>query len=87
MHEVEIECEALSIPDKLEVNVNDLLIGGHISASDLVLPSGVVLVSDADIVLVHCVEARAEEDTLGAAAGTVEPEVIGRKAEDEETEE
>jgi large subunit ribosomal protein L25 len=88
VHEVEIECEALSIPDKLELNINDLKIGDSITASELKLPPGVTLISDPDAVIVHCVEARAEEEEgAGAPAGTAEPEVIGRKAEEEEAEE
>jgi large subunit ribosomal protein L25 len=86
VHEVEIECEALSIPEKLELNINDLKVGDSLTAADLKLPPGVTLVSDPDAVLVHCVEARSEED-IAAAAGGAEPEVIGRKAEDEEGEE
>jgi large subunit ribosomal protein L25 len=87
VHEVEIECEALSIPDRLELNVNDLKIGDQLSAADLCLPPGVNLISDPDVVLVHCVAARVEEEVAAAAGAVVEPEVIGRKAEDEEAEE
>ena len=84
MHDVEIECEALSIPDKLELNVSDLQKGGQLLASDLQLPPGVVLISDAETVLVHCVEARVEEEEAPAAvAGAPEPEIIGRKLEEE----
>ena len=39
-----------------------------------------------DAVLVHCAEPRAEED-VEAPAGGAEPEVIGRKADEEEAEE
>ncbi len=89
VHEVEIECEALSIPDKLELNIHDLKVGDSLSASDLRLPPGVTLISDPEVVLVHCVEARKEEEAEGGAAGVAEPEVIGRKAgeEGEEAEE
>jgi large subunit ribosomal protein L25 len=87
VHEVAIECEALAIPDKLELNINELKIGDQLSAADLKLPPGVTLISDPDAVLVHCVAARVEEELGAPAGGTVEPEVIGRKAEDEEAEE
>jgi large subunit ribosomal protein L25 len=87
VHEVEIECEALSIPAKLELNINDLKIGDSLSAADLQLPPGVKLTSDPDAVLVHCVEARAEEEAGGPAAAVAEPEVIGKKPGDEEAEE
>jgi len=83
IHEVEIECEALSIPDKLEVNIGELQVGGQISAAELALPPGVTLVSDPEVVIVHCVEARVEEEEA-AAAGVAEPEIIGRKPEEEE---
>ena len=82
VHEVEIECEALSIPDKIELNISNLQKDGHLLASDLQLPAGVVLITDPETMIVHCVEARAEEE-VGAAAGVAEPEVIGRKAEEE----
>ncbi len=81
VHDVEIECEALSIPDKLELNVNDLQKGSQLLASDLQLPPGVVLISDPETVLVHCVEARVDEGETPAVVA--EPEIIGRKAEEE----
>ena len=86
VHEIEIECEALSIPDRIEVNINDLTIGNSVTAGDLQLPSGAKLISDAEAVVVQCVEARAEEgeEEAGVAPGAAEPEVIGRKAEEEE---
>jgi large subunit ribosomal protein L25 len=83
-HEIEIECEALSIPEKIEVHIGELKIGDSITAADLKLPPGVTLISDPEAVVVQCVEARAEEEEEGAAApGAAEPEVIGRKAEEE----
>jgi large subunit ribosomal protein L25 len=84
VHEIEIECEALSIPDRIEVNINELKIDDSISAGDLLLPPGAKLISDPEAVIVQCVEARAEEEETAAAPGVAEPEVIGRKAEEEE---
>ena len=88
IHEVEIECEALAIPEKLELPIHDLKVGDSLSASDLRLPPGVKLISDPDVVVVHCVEARGEDEEIAPAGGAAEPEVIGRKAEEgEEAEE
>jgi large subunit ribosomal protein L25 len=84
VHEVEIECEALSIPDKLELNINNLKIGDSISAADIQLPTAVKLVSDPEAIIVHCVQARVEEGEAALAAGVAEPEVIGRKPDEEE---
>jgi len=85
VHEVEVDCEALSIPERLEINVNELNLGDSLTASSLHLPDNVKLLSDADAIIVHCVEPTAEEDLLPSDTGA-EPEVIGRKP-DEETEE
>ena len=86
-HEIEIDCEALSIPEKIEVNISELKIGDSITAGELKLPAGMTLISDPDDVIVHCVVHRDEEEEAGEG-GTAEPEVIGRKAgEEEESEE
>jgi large subunit ribosomal protein L25 len=84
VHEVEIECLAIEIPEKLHLRVNNLKLGDSLMASAIELPSGVKLVSDPDELVVHCVRAVTEEELEAGAAEGAEPEVIGRKAEDEE---
>jgi len=86
VHEVEIECEALAIPDKLGLNINELKVGDSLTAGDLQLPAGVKLISDPEAVVVHCAAPRVEEEEAAAPA-VAEPEVIGRKAEEGEAEE
>ncbi len=88
VHEVEIECEALSIPDRIEVNINDMKVGDSVTAGDLQLPPGAKLISDSEAVVVQCIEARLEEEEAGEAVvpGAAEPEVIGRTTEEEEAE-
>ena len=84
-HELEIECEALKIPEKIEVSIAELELDGAIHAGEVKLPPGVVLLTDADRLVVQCTLPMAEQEALGLAeAGAAEPEVIGRKAEDEE---
>jgi large subunit ribosomal protein L25 len=89
VHEVEIECPAGSIPDKIEVRVHELHVGQSLKAGEIPLPEGVRLLVDPDMIVVHCVGRTLEEEELGAeAAGEVaEPEVIGRKGKAEEEEE
>jgi len=86
LHEIEIECEATAIPEKIQVNINQLNLGDSISAADLELPRGARLLSDREALVVQCVEPAAaeEEAEVGEEA---EPEVIGRKKEEEEEEE
>ena len=83
IHELEIECEALAIPEKLEVNVKELQLDGAIMAGELPLPSGIKLLSDPDTMIVHCIKPLGEEAAAEGEAGA-EPEVIGRKAGEED---
>jgi large subunit ribosomal protein L25 len=86
-HEVEIECAVNALPDKLVVSVNDLHLGQSILASQLELPQGATLLSDADAVIVHVikpVEEKEEAEVPGAEGA--EPEVIGGAKEEEEDE-
>jgi large subunit ribosomal protein L25 len=86
LHEVEIECLAIEIPEKLYLRIHELKLGGSLTASDVELPAGVKLVSDPDAVVAHCVKP-IEEEEVGAGGEAAEPEVIGRKAGEEEGDE
>ena len=86
IHEIELECEAASVPEKIEVNINHLALGKLIHVSDLVLPAGSVALTDASLLVVSCAEAVEKPEGEEAAADGAEPEVIGRKKEDTEEE-
>jgi large subunit ribosomal protein L25 len=90
-HEIEIECPAMAIPDKIVVSVLDLKLNAAIHVSDVKLPEGAKLITHGADVVVQCVTPRAEEEAPapGAEAATgVEPELIKKeKAEEEEAEE
>lgn len=86
VHQISAECLVTSIPDKLHMSVNELKLGDALTAAQIELPSGVTLLSDPDAVIVQCVEPKAEEEEQAVAEGA-EPEVIGRKAEEESEEE
>lgn len=86
-HQIELECRADSIPDSLTLSVNNLHVGDSLTAGDLELAGGATLLTDAELVIAQCVEAAAEpeEGEEGVpGVGAVEPEVIGRKAEEDE---
>ena len=81
LHEIELECTADAVPEKIHAAVGKLQLGGTIKVHDLDLPAGAKALADADEAVVTCtvpVE-KAEE----AAAGVAEPELIGRKAAEE----
>jgi large subunit ribosomal protein L25 len=84
VHDVEIECSAASIPDKIEVRVHELLVGQSLKAGEIALPEGLRILADPDMIIVHCVGREDEDEEAGAAADAAEPEVIGRKGKAEE---
>ncbi len=89
IHQIELECPAGSIPDKLHVNVNNLKLDEAIKLASLELPAKARAFGDPEAIVVHCivpVEKPEEGEEAAAAAAPGEPEVIGAKPE-EETEE
>ena len=88
LHELEIECAASAIPEKLQVSINDLQLDGEITVAQMQLPSGIQVLAEPDAVVVQCVMPKAElEPGEGELGGGVEPEIIGRKASEDEGEE
>jgi len=86
MHTLEVEATAASLPEKIEIRVNDLNIGESIHVSDITdLPEGVTLQTPADSLVVQvneAVELKEEEET--GEEGIAQPELVGRKEEDDE---
>jgi large subunit ribosomal protein L25 len=88
LHELQIECPAGAIPNEIVARISSLEVGGAIYVRDLPLPEGAKLITDEDVLVVHCVTAAPEEEETPAIAEAGEPEIVGRKkAEDEEAEE
>jgi large subunit ribosomal protein L25 len=70
---IEIEAEALSIPEQLTVSVEGVEAGTQILAGQIELPKGVSLISDPELLVVNVVVAPSAEDLEGeAAAGEAE---------------
>jgi large subunit ribosomal protein L25 len=88
--ELEIECLPADIPEKITVDVSELGMNQSIRVSDLKIPEKVTMLSEPDLVVVHVVPPRAEEEVAAAAApaegeaAAAEPEVIkkGKPAEE-----
>ena len=87
LHEVTIECAASSVPEKLVVTVNELHLGDTIYVKDLELPEGSRLLTPPDTVVVTCqAKVELEEEEAAPVDMAAEPEVIGRKPEEESEE-
>lgn len=83
---IEIEAEALSIPEQLTISVEGAAAGTQFTAGQIRLPDGVSLVSDPELLVVNVVQAPTAEDLAeegageeGAAAGAA----AGEEAEGE----
>jgi large subunit ribosomal protein L25 len=83
LHSLAIECLAISIPESIRVNINELQLGQAIHVRDLSLPPDVKALTDADAIVVHVTTPAAEPEAAAEAAAQAEPEIIGRKAEEE----
>jgi large subunit ribosomal protein L25 len=79
---IEIEAEALSIPEQLTVSVEGVGPGTQFTAGQITLPAGVNLISDPELLVVNVVNAPTAEELEEEGAGEV-PE----KEEEEAAEE
>jgi large subunit ribosomal protein L25 len=87
LHTLSVECPAISVPDSIRVNINELQLGEAIHVRDLTLPPGVTAMTDPDAIVVHVTMPAAEpEAPVEPAAESAEPEIIGKKAAEEEAE-
>lgn len=66
---IEIEAEALSIPESLAVSIADAEEGTQILAGEIALPAGVTLVSDPEMLVVNIVAAPTAEDLEAEGGG------------------
>jgi large subunit ribosomal protein L25 len=84
---IEIEAEALSIPEQLTVSVEGVEAGTQILAGQVELPLGVNLVSDPELLVVNVVAAPSAEELAGEGAGEAAEEAAEEAgAGDEATE-
>ena len=65
---VAITAEAMHLPDRIDVSVDGLDAGSHVTAAALRLPEGMSLAADPDLVLVVVAAAPSAEELEGAAA-------------------
>jgi large subunit ribosomal protein L25 len=89
MWELEIECLPTEIPEKIEVEVNDLKIGDKIYVKDLPVPPGIKVLNEPEQTVMSAEPPHEEEEVteeVPEGEEAAEPEVIakGKKEEEEE---
>jgi len=78
---IEIEAEALSIPESLTVSIEGAEEGTQILAGEITLPSGVTLISDPEMLVVNIVAAPTAEDLEAEGGGEAAEESAAEAAE------
>ncbi|MDR1958833.1 MAG: 50S ribosomal protein L25 [Planctomycetaceae bacterium] len=87
IHSVEMECEAASVPEKIEVNINHLELNHAIHINELEIPAGSTIFEEPAAVVVSCDPAvEISDEDLEAKADGEQPEVISRKKEEKSEE-
>ncbi len=94
LREIEIEVDPSHIPDHVEYDVTNMVIGDAVHISDLKVPEGVEVMDDPETSVAVLAAPRAvieetpvvAEAVEGEAGAVAEPEVIGRGKEEEEVE-
>src|SRR5205085_10441320 len=90
LHDLQIECPALAIPESIRVNILDLKPQQPIHVSDLTLPEGIKAMNAPDLVVVQLAAVAAEAEApvaVGVEVSAVEgsePEIVGRRVAKEE---
>jgi large subunit ribosomal protein L25 len=86
LREIEVECLPTAIPDEIVIDVTNLDIGDSLRLEDLELPEGAEPVGETSrvVVTVSAPKAVAAEDEEVEETEEAEPEVIGRKKDEEE---
>ena len=81
---IEIEAEALSIPEQLTVSIEGAEPGTQFTAGQITLPAGVNLISDPDMLVVNVVNAPTAEDLEEEGAGEAAEAPEGEAAAEKE---
>ncbi len=88
MSELECRVDPANIPNRIEVDVTNVNVGGSIHVSDLTIPAGLeVLADQGDTVLTVSASKASDEGTAATAEGSAsEPELIRKAKAEEEAE-
>lgn len=81
---ITVETKPDSIPQSLEVDVKDLVIGDTLTVADLTVPEGVEVMMESDVTIVSVSVPTEEAEEVDPDAEAAEPEVIGESEEEAE---
>jgi large subunit ribosomal protein L25 len=86
LHELEVEGPANKLPDRIEIDVNELGIHQHVTAGEIALPEGFKMITPAENTVVAVepskTEKLLEEAAVSAVTEQAEPEIVGKPVEE-----
>jgi large subunit ribosomal protein L25 len=88
--EIEVECLPGDIPESIEIDITELLVHQGVRVRDIATSTKWKPLSDLDLLLVHVIVPRAEEEPApaeAAATAAPEPEIIKKGKKEEEGDE
>jgi large subunit ribosomal protein L25 len=88
LHSIEVNVDPSSIPNHIDVDVSQMIMGHSLHVRDLTLPEGVEVLTDEDATICAVIAPRAavEAAVEETEAAVAEPELIRKTKEDEEAE-
>ncbi|MCD6351293.1 MAG: 50S ribosomal protein L25, partial [Armatimonadetes bacterium] len=75
LYEVTVRCLPTEIPDRLELDITEMVIGDTLHISDVPTPEGVEIVNDPEEAVISCLAPRIVEEEEPEAAEEVEGEL------------
>ena len=85
--EINISCQVQNMPEEIKILVTDMKKDDRMLLGDVELPQGATLLDNPEDILCQVVEIAEEAEAPEGEEAPAEPEVIGAKTEEEETEE
>lgn len=96
IYSITLECPVMEIPEKLEVNINELQLEEVITVADIEIPANCTLITDPGTLAIQCIVRMEEEEEVegddvegtedGEQVVSAEPELIGGRPEDDDDE-
>jgi len=62
LHDIEVSCTPLTLPEAIEVEVQDLELNDEINIKDIVLPEGVTALGDPEQTILHVIVPKVQEE-------------------------
>lgn len=84
LYELEIECLALEVPERIDVDVTELGIGDSVHVSDLKLDANLTIITDPERVVVAVHAPRVVSLEPEVSETPTEPEIAGKEGSEEE---